>query len=159
MNAARHASLLNGQSAIARKVFDVVPISGKWGLHAIAAEMARTGQSPPSLNVLGGCLGALHDAGLIVGSHNEGYSRSPVHERKPKPVKQHLEVVASEKSEPDVLTAMEALAGRVKRAIDELHAIAGDMEAVALRVAQQMDEKSEDTKKLDQLRSLLKGLT
>lgn len=163
MNEPRFRAVLAGQTAIAQKVYNAVPISDRWSARQIHDELVRGGACSPGLHVMNGCLGRLRDAGLIVGSLIDGYSRTPVRERKEK-VKEQQTIhapapkVAPQPEHRTPLELLAALSDRVSGVMAELKVIASDIDTTALEIAGQMEKHSEDTRKLEQLRALLKGL-
>ena len=56
---------LDGQTAIARKVFDFVPIQDAWAANKIVSEMIRCGLPRIDFRTIEGCLHRLKDAGLV----------------------------------------------------------------------------------------------
>ena len=58
-------SLLQGQTNLARKVFEVVPIREAWPAIQIRNALKEVERSNADLRVLRGCLGALREAGLV----------------------------------------------------------------------------------------------
>ena len=174
MNEFRFNALMGGQTALARRVYQAVPAAERWGDTKILSEMARLGMPPPSKNVLQACLIALQDSGLIAGSVGSGFIRVTVHRAESKqksvvtcttateeiemPTNQTQSVAATTVTQPEPLEIIAALASRVAKSIADLRAISDDLEEAALRISDQMERHNEDTKKLEQLRALLKGI-
>lgn len=65
MKPSKTESLLQGQTSIARKMFEFVPVAEEWTELQIAGEMRRVTGSAPDLKVTRGCLRDLADSGLI----------------------------------------------------------------------------------------------
>lgn len=163
MNEVRCKSLLAGQTVVAQKVYEAVPIENRWSDRSIHAELIRTGNSAIAMHVVQGCLNALLEAGLVAGDHFNGYTRIHVKERK-KEVKHEatatgtLTIARAPTPAADPLETLSAIASRLARTMADIRSIGEDLEAAALAIAEQMDRKAEDTKKLEQLRALLKGI-
>lgn len=80
MSPAKIASLLQGQTSIARKLFEFVPIAEEWTEFQIAHEMRRVTGSAPDLKVTRGCLRDLADSGLIR-RRNDHFRRAQAQEK------------------------------------------------------------------------------
>lgn len=148
----RLISKLRGQTTLAQKVFDCVPIESTWTLHEINNEMMRQGRHIER-NVLEACVSQLVDARLVKqhGSKPYTYNREPVITGKPKketPVKKELEPV---RQPIDPLSRIENLAHRLRE-------IASEFDTVALEIAEMRDKEKSQLDTLHQLQSLLKGL-
>ena len=66
--------LMHGQSALAQKIYELVPIREAWPLNQIYARL----KSRPGLHVVTACIGDLKDAGLIKDVGNNFYQRIEV---------------------------------------------------------------------------------
>ncbi|NIE67453.1 hypothetical protein [Burkholderia sp. Ax-1719] len=56
---------LDSQSAVARKVFDCVPLADKWTVHKIIGELTRTSSARVDVKTAEGILNGLTDCGLV----------------------------------------------------------------------------------------------
>lgn len=81
MTPAKYQSALNSQSAIAKKVLEMVPIQEAWSRNEIASNLRRVTKSSPDVAVLDGCLIRLKDAGLIRERQTGLYQRVEIRER------------------------------------------------------------------------------
>lgn len=65
MNQQRADNLLRGQSALARKIFHVVPALAYWSANQIKGAMEAGGASSADVRAIRACLADLEDAGLV----------------------------------------------------------------------------------------------
>ena len=160
--------LLRGQSEVARKVFEVVPIGQAWSPTQIKAELERTGASTASLHVVRGCLRELCSSNLIGEPTREMYRRRAIRNRQPSPQESAPEMQQPspviEKAEQPIThrSAVDLLSGIAARIGDaaeqhfaQLKQIAADLEDCALTLDQQGEANADDLKKLELLRTLL----
>lgn len=156
MTPAKLEEKLRSQSNIAQKVYTVVPIKEAWSLSQINQALYRATRSQIDFNILGGCLNALREAGLIKQAQRNFYQRVEVKEKvEPKMTKEmktqeadQTPVAASQKK------ALDTLAGIASH----LRLIANDIEAAALAFEEEKKEATEGVAKLKQLQLLLKEL-
>ena len=146
---------LAGQSSVARKVFEHVPISEYWASAQVARELNRATGSVMDLRVLTGCLMTLRDAGLVRMTASGGFRREPV----------ALPFVPTTKSEPMKPTNPAAQPSREVSAIDllagiakSLRAVALEIETAAIAIEESRAKDAGELQKLRQLQALLKGL-
>lgn len=69
---------MEGQTNIARKVYELVPLTESWNVNKIAMEAARQQGSVANFRIIHGCLAALVRAGLIHESSKNEYTKIPV---------------------------------------------------------------------------------
>ena len=148
ISAARHTELLSAQSAIARKVFDVVPIQEAWTAQQIGGALQQQTRSSLHFRTLEGCLNTLKEAGLIEEPRRAYFRR--IMPREP------LKAVPMTKPEetPAQMGAVELLTDIAARA----RRLADDIEAAAEVIVEQSQSNEEALKKLTQLQSILKSL-
>ncbi len=157
MNEMRFKSLMAGQTAIARKVFDAVPAMTPWTSVEIHRELIRSGCSVSSLNVVEGCLSALVDAGLIRGNYKDGFIRTKVTSSEPKtkepaPVtKEPAPVTTAPTKDNGPIELLASLSAK-------LRGIAEEIDSAALQIASQIEANNNRVRALDQLRAVLKEL-
>lgn len=175
MTPAKQEILMQGQTSIARKIYECVPIQEAWQTFQIAhALKAATGTSA-DLRRVQACLSDLADAGLIREPQKRHFQRVEVKE-KPKtqelkmPAEPSLNAIAAATAataEPkaSALDRIAGLAGELSDIADHLRQrllrvtkIAKELEDVALAVEQERESSSESMAKLSQLKDLLKGL-
>ncbi|QIW89255.1 hypothetical protein 8P_054 [Pseudomonas phage 8P] len=175
MTPARAEVLLKGQSAQARKVFEVVPILEAWEPLQIKRELERSGKSNMDIRVVCGCLNDLEAAGLVGQPTRDMYrrrvrlagpkpaSKEPVMSSNAAPVTTAARV---EPSKPDAGSAIEILgdlSSEITALADEfgkrMRKLAGKVEEAALTIEQERELNAENLGKLRQLQSILKSLS
>jgi hypothetical protein len=147
ISAARHGELLNAQSAIARKVFEVVPIQQAWTSQAIGGALQQQTRSSMQFRTLEGCLNTLKDAGLI-------YEPTPGHFQRVTPRETLRAVPKTEDEPPRVVGAVELLNELAARA----RMLADDLDAAASVIAEEQANNVDSARKLQQLQTILKSL-
>jgi len=167
MNESRQQQMLAGQTALARKVFEVVPIQQYWSALDIHNALKASEVSTTQFRVVRACLSELKDQGLIREPVNGHFQRTAA---TPKPRKEQTmskpaaqTVVSIKKTEAGALDALAALSGEVTVLADEfgrrMKVMAGRIEEVALSVATEQEGNAEALGKLKQLQALLKGIS
>lgn len=166
MNAKKFDSVYNGLTSVARKVFDVTPISEKWAVDKIVSELSRRG-SRVDHRVVMGALRDLCGRKLVVETSTGLFQRASI-EHKPKPVeakamaepkaaaeaKKSAEIVTL-KSQPAKKGPMELLADLASKA----RTFAEELDNAALEIEQEFQNSEAKSEQLKQLKSLLKGIT
>jgi hypothetical protein len=161
MTPAKYQSALNSQSAIAKKVLEMVPIQEAWSRNEIASSLRRVTKSSPDVAVLDGCLIRLKDVGLIRERQPGLYQRVEIRER------EVLHVAAEMKGETkDVANApakspidiLSGLSERARAMATSIVMLASDIETAALTIEQGNAESNANLEKLRQLQALLKSL-
>lgn len=162
MSPERANAALGGTTAVARKVYEAIPINEAWDPAKIRSELLRLGITSIEMHTMRGCLGALRDSGLIV-ERNGMYVRCKVKAKAPKEPTNMIEIKKTK--EPDNASALDTLsrlAGRLSSVARDLADIASELETEALRISTELEAQNEDAAKLDQLReglrSVLKGI-
>lgn len=161
MTPAKYQSALTAQSAIAKKVLEMVPIQEAWSRNEIASNMRRITKSSPDVAVLDGCLARLKDAGLVRERQTGLYQRVEIREREiiqvptAKPVGSSAPAVESVKSPIDILSS---LSERARQLATSIVMLASDIETAALTIEQGSAESNANLEKLRQLQALLKSL-
>lgn len=158
---AKYHAALSGQTGIARKVLDMVPIQEAWTRSEIAAAMKRVTKSTPDVAVLDGCLARLKDAGLIRERGAGQYQRIEVREKEAANVATAIvanpgqNVVEQPATPIDILAR---LSSRVRDLATAMVVLASDIETAALTIEQGSADSNAELDKLRQLRAALKGL-
>lgn len=145
---------LAGQSGIAQKVFEAVPIQEAWPPNQIGQAIARVCGSQLDGHTILGCLGRLKDAGLVREVEPQRFRRTAV---SPVSIKPKEAMPAPQKPAPQPAaptSAIDLLAGIAK----SMRALAGEIETAALAIEEGQAKADEDVQKLRQLQALLKGL-
>ena len=73
---------LQNQSSIAKKIYDIVPISEPWRVFKIAGELKEKTGAGVDIRTISGCLNDMVDSGLIKCIGNDHYQRVPVKENR-----------------------------------------------------------------------------
>jgi hypothetical protein len=139
---------LAGQSAIAQKIFDCVPIKQGWISHQIAAEVRRLTGTSPEIRTVVGCLNKLVDAGLVRHLHGE-YRREPVGAAAPIKKKEQ-EPMAEKKptsAAPGSISVLELLGAMSEK----LRGFANELDAIAVQIE---DEQSVNAKLADRYKQV-----
>ena len=181
MNHARTQELLAGQSGIARKVFDVVPIAEAWTAAQIRAELTRLGASN-DIRIIDGCLRSLVDKKLIQEVGRGLYRRKPErlideHDTKPPAVVRDRSApnpertIAPQASEPaasakapevaNTASPLDMLCGisaRMAEIAANMKQLQKDIDDAAMAIEQRFTESEKRNEKLIQLQQLLKSL-
>lgn len=163
---ARQQQVLAGQSSIAQKVFDYVPIQEVWSAHEIHGAVLSAGATGASAYAIRRALGELKDAGLIREPAGNKFQRDPA---TPKPKKEQpmaketiQNVVAIKKPELGALDVLASLSSEVNAVANELgqrmKSLAARIEEVALSVEAERESNAAQLEKLKQLQSILKSL-
>lgn len=162
--------LLDGQSALARKVYKAVPIAEGWTQQEITAQLFKeTGSSASGSSVLG-ALRDLKDIKLVREMSQGIWCRSPVGAKvlgrpQAKVTSLNDDAIVHQQRKPEPLDAMAMLidigaelvefSGVVR---DRMQNLASRLDDASLLIAQERETSEEGMKKFRQLQELLKGL-
>lgn len=167
MNAAKQQNMLAGQSSLARKVFQVVPIQERWSAHDIFNSLMVAETTGAQFPAVRRGLGELKDAGLIREPVNGHFQRTAITititpqreqsmSRYTKPA-----VATTKKPEGSALDTLAVLSGEVISFAEEvgqrMKKLAARIEEVALSVEAEREVNAEALDKFKLLQSLLKG--
>jgi hypothetical protein len=151
ISAAKHTEILSAQTAIARKVFEVVPIQDAWTSQQIGGALTQQTRSSIQFRTLEGCLNTLKDAGLIYELTRGRFQRvTPRETLKAVPMTTKPEVI--EAAQPGAVEVLNELAARARR-------LAEDIEAAAEMIVEQSHDNEQALHKLNQLQAILKSLS
>ncbi|MFT2186333.1 hypothetical protein [Pseudomonas putida] len=168
MPQAKYTRLLEGQSALAQKVFAAVPIQEPWTTTNIYSALRRSGTAADTRSMRR-CLTELKDGGLIrepetglfqrISPKNNDVAREKDTDM-PKPA---LKAVTGTKAtEAGALDALASLASEVTLIAAEfgqrMKALANRIEEVALTVESEREGNAEQIVKIKQLQQTLKSL-
>lgn len=145
---------LAGQSGIARKVFEHVPIGDQWSLAQVAQELHRATGSVMDMHVLKGCVMKLKDAGLVRMSPAGACRREPVSLPTPPAGPEPMNELNAAASPTPAVSAIDLLAGVAKT----LRAAAAEIETAAIAIEEARAKDGCELQKFKQLQALLKGL-
>jgi len=145
---------LAGQTSLAQKVYQYVPIQEPWTAADIARAMVRASGSQMDGRTLLGCLGCLKDSGLVREVSSSRFQRTAVSQPTEKP-KEVMPAPQKPEVKPAApASAIDLLAGIAK----SMRALAGEIETAALAIEEGQAKAGEEVQKLRQLQALLKGL-
>ena len=158
MNSTKQQQKLSGQSSIAQKIYQFVPINEAWTAAEIAQSLSRTTSSHVDVRVLMGCLEKLVDVGLIRELSGKRFQRMSISTKEPKQVSEttnHQPAPQPKAQVPEVpVSAIDMLAGIAQK----MRGMASDIENAALYIEESKSKSDEDVQKLRQLQALLKGI-
>jgi hypothetical protein len=170
MKESRQRQLLEGQSSVARKVFECVPIQEPWTENDIVKAMRAAGSTIAS-HAVRGCLLDMVDVGLIKFPSTGYYQRVPVQPflrlnaaptQQPTPASQPaMPTTTAKKPEVTPLDLLATVATELTLLASEfserLRALSLRVEEVALSVAAQREADAAIIAQANQLKVLLKG--
>lgn len=157
---AKFKSACNSLTAVARKVFDAVPISEPWSMQSIATEIRRAGSSV-DFRIVGGCLNTLVDAGLIKEVSQGCFQREEVKPIPEKVIEEEPEVatkLAVPQKQKSPMDQLEELAKRAAKLTNDLKELAEDIGETAITLGMQAEAEGTELGQLRQLKALLQGL-
>lgn len=164
MTPAKQDSLMQGQTGIAKKVYECVPIAEAWSSFQVMAAMRNLTGSTPDTRIVSGCLTSLADAGLIKKTGRDSYQRLPVEQKQKAQEKQmaapakktEQQVVPTTTTSP--LEMLGELATEIVGMAEHMKRLAARVEDVALAVEQDRESTSKSMEGYRQLKALLKSL-
>lgn len=164
MTPAKRDAKLQGQTAIARKVYEVVPIQEAWSANEIMTALQRTTRSSMDFKIMHGCLRALRDSGLInepkLGMFQRVSAKEAaaefLNQKTPTPAKEMKSTASTSPAAPALpkQSAIELLQEIGTRAAQ----LASDVQVAVAMIEEEMATQSADLAKLAQLQTLLRGL-
>jgi len=167
MNEARQQQLLAGNTSLAKKVFEFVPIQEPWTVAAINSAIRNVGGTTTSHYAIRGCLGDMKDQGLIRETSTGHFQRVSVTLKLKlhKEVPVLKEVVVSKKTDLPCVPAIDLLAGLSVEVVNfanefstRLKKLAERIDEVAMDVEAEREQNAEALGKLKTLKSLLQSI-
>ncbi len=162
MSTAKADALLQGQTGLARKVYEATPIREAWTVGQIQGRMKDGGSVEHRVVVA--CLKDMREAGLVREVAGV-FQRTEV---RAKPIKNEMReevsmakpvITKPEQSSMDILSDLSTEIGELAADIGgRLKRMAARVEEVALTVELERERSAEGLTKLAQLQALLKGL-
>lgn len=154
----KHREALNAQTSVARKIYDVVPAAEPWPVGQICGELKRTG-STYNHAVVTACLLALCDHGLVK-KIGEKYQRVPVQAPATMPPPEIVRLPTVKQNEDTARGAdrVGLMTARIRTIARQLGEVADEIDSAAVELLDDMQSTTEQTKRLQQLRDLLKEL-
>lgn len=142
----------DGLTGIAKTILDAVPISGAWNANQIVSELRRVGRQIEHKAVLG-CLDSLRGQGLIREPERGLFVRVVVKQKESNMGVSPVAVLAVAAQQKDQ-TPLDILSSISER----LRGLADEIDSSALKISEQFEARSDDTKKLQQLQQILKSI-
>ena len=172
MNYARFKAIHHGMTAVAKKVYEAVPMSEAWSHSQIHTEIHRLGYGV-QYNIMSGCLNSLIGAGLVIEPSKGHFKREPVREPAiqlpSKPVtpppqttpqpEEPMANTAITTTPPKAIAPLDRLMTLASRAVDLSKAaktLANDIDDAAIAITQEIAATDAQYVKLRQLQALLK---
>lgn len=172
MNVSKLKSRLDGQTSIAKKVYECVPAQEFWTAGQICEELGRKGQTPQK-RIVEGCLSTLKESGLVI-EQGPGQFKAIVLKKKPlleavpfaiyttendeevEVIPKKVEVKVAAKRTP--IEILSGLANKIECMMDEMDDLKKEIEDAALEITEQIQADDDKIKQLRQLQALLKNL-
>lgn len=151
LSTTRQQVLLNGQTNVAKKVFQVVPIQEAWTAHAIQQAFYRATRSMVDFRILQGCLNTLKQAGLIC-------EPSPAHFERIK-TRETIEKMSPKSNDETAQVSHSASVDMLAELAERARTLAIDLDAAADAIAEEHASNAHALQKLESLRALLKNLS
>lgn len=148
---------LAGQSSIAQKIFEHVPMAEEWTPSQVGQAMTQATGSRIDPKTIKGCLMTLFESGLV--RVNRGlFQRIPVSQPQQTSTKEKSAMPTPKDTAPTTkavaASAIDLLAGIAQK----LREVTQELEVAALAIEESNAKNAEDVAKLHQLQALLKGL-
>lgn len=172
MKESRQKQLLEGQSSVARKVFEGVPIQEAWAENEILKAMRSAGVTIAS-HAVRACLLDMKEAGLIKEPTKGQFQRVPVQpylrltekavtKSTPTPIiEATMQTTTAKKAEQTPLDMLSTVATELTLMATEyaerMRTLALRLEEIALKVEEQREEDAKIIEQANQLKTLLKG--
>lgn len=169
--------ILQGQTALARKVFEVVPIKEAWPASQIRRSLKEVERSNADLHTVRGCLATLREIGLVREPEPGCFQRHAIRTPQPTPQKeiitmhktavapQAVQSAAPASAAPASKSPLEILgnlSSQITALADDfstrLKQLAAQVEEAALTIEQEQEGNAQSLEKLKQLQSILKSL-
>ncbi|WP_395066163.1 hypothetical protein [Paraburkholderia silvatlantica] len=177
MTPAKNRAALQGQTTIARKVYDLVPMQEAWPASRIYGLLAKNANI--DLSIVLGCLTSLKDTGLVRDVGNQTWQRVPVrgeiHAQGYQPEEQGamppppapagerpnltLAQAPAQDPKPAPLDLLAGIALQLRDLGKAIASVASEIESAALVIAEGNSETEANLDKLRQLQTLLKSLS
>lgn len=152
---------LAGQTAIAQKVFQAVPIAEAWTVAQISQALHRTTGARLDRHTLQGCLRALADSDLIRSTeHGSLHQRVAVSAAQSTPPKTK-ELIVTQPAKPATPPQQAAPASAIDVLgclAQKMRALADEVDAAALALEEEQSRTTGEAAKLKQLKALLKEI-
>lgn len=164
MNHGRRQSILNNMTAVARKVYDAVPIQERWSILQMCNELQRLG-TRVEWPIMSGILNDLAAQGMIHTNAKDVFWRDADEKHpprqiisKPCPTNFHQPETASMAQQFDVLTELSNVAAKLRADAAALQERAQVIDDIALKAADAIKEAGAGGEELVRLKAVLKGI-
>lgn len=166
MTPAKQEIAMQGQTGIAKKVYECVPLQEAWQAFQIMQALKNMTGSLADVRVVQGCLNSLVDSGLIRQTGRQFYQRIQVEEKQKAP-EPKMPAIQQKTEKPVLVPATKAagpmeilgeLSVEIVGMAEHLKNLARRVEDAALAIEQERENNSENLEKLRQLQSILKSL-
>jgi len=164
MTPSKYAQKMQGQSSIAKKVYEFVPIKDSWEINQVISEMRRVTRSNGDPRIIKGCLNSLKESGLIDEVQIGKFKRVEVKDKiEVKEIEMAaVEVIAQKQIKPEVnktpLELLSKISSRLVAVQMSIRSIADEIDAAAVEIEDGISANEKNVEKLRQLQILLKGL-
>lgn len=166
MNPAKCEILMQGQTGIAKKVYECVPIAEAWSAFQVMAAMRNLTGSTPDARIVSGCLASLVDAGLIKKTGRDAYRRisTELKQKTQEPKMPVTQLKAGHPASPEParptgpMEVLGDLSAEILGMAEHLKTLARRVEDVALAVEQDREATAKNLDGYRQLKALLKSL-
>ena len=155
----RRNNLLQGQTSIARKVYEFIPSSQTSSATAfdICSAIHKETGAGVDIHVLRGCLRALKESGLVSEVVSGSYRQVHIKEKETMPALKPVPVEDKSTQKQDAMGVLGEIAANVRRAAMLLNRIADDIDTVAVGIEEKSGEDKKAAETLRQLQALLRG--
>lgn len=162
--------LIRGQTGIAQKVYECVPVQEPWASFQVLAAMRNMTGSTPDTRIVSGCLASLVDAGLIKKVGRDQYQRIALErlDAQAKPVTEEPQMAEAvkiseapkheQKRPASPLEMLGELATEIVGMAEHMRRLAARVEDLALAVEQEREATAKSVEQYRQLKALLKNL-
>lgn len=151
---------MQGQTGIAKKVYECVPISEPWRSFQVLTALRNMTGSTPDVRIVQGCLRDLVDSGLIRRTGTDHYQRIQV-EKKTKPQEpkmgepaKKIETQPEPKRSSSPLEMLGELANELVGMAEHMKRLSDRIEDVALAVEQERESNAKSMESYRQLKAL-----
>lgn len=159
-------SRFDGQSSIAKKVYQFVPIQEPWSHSQISTEMQRTTGARTDHRIMQGCINTMIESGIVREVEKGKFQRTEIRDRE-EPQQNTETFIDTEKAAPmpkqeekpnSAIEILSDISRRLNEVSSQVKSIASDVETAAIVIEDNVAQKEAGAAKLKQLQELLKGL-
>lgn len=148
-------SRLDGQSSIAKKVYQFIPIADSWTHQQIASEMVRVTGAHTDHRIMQGCINTLKDSGLVKEPQRGKFQRTEIKTKEEAPKKEDLVIQKPTAKAPQKKQSAIEILSEIS---EDMRNVAKKLDDAALRIAEQDESNAENLKKLEALQGILRSM-